>query len=255
MHSTQPSIAALGGCVALALALWLAGAQAELVDATLVASSEKQPLLEKYDPEVKVSGNVVVGVMIASAYNGLSENQLAISPGETLQESKVCLQITSRDGAYTSRNNYTVALANSEDSVKLPYESQYPNILAEYKEEGGLAVTATSGSCKQSGRDTYYLPHLWETQDLQRTSKPWSASIYINGFEATDVYYTFEKGKGEPRDCTYIEEGRHTVFNFICEVHVADIPKKVGSPLKLNILREVYGRELEPITIKVLAVR
>ncbi len=241
MHFTRTSIA-FSGCMVAGLLLSASGAHADLIRATLDGG-----LKENLDPEVKVSGGVIVGVMLASAYDGLSQDELAISPGVELDSGAICLQVSSRDGAYTSRNTYRLQdEATPDDSVELPYDSQYPDALADYDQERALAVSAMHGECGHSTQTTYYLPH-W-----QKETEAGNVAIYINGFEATDVYYSVADDQDDMHDCTYIEEGQHTAFNFVCEIHEKGaIFRGEKSAVKVTIHREVYGRSLDDITITI----
>jgi hypothetical protein len=218
---------------------------ADIVDAELQGS-----LLEHHAPEVKVSGNIIVGVMGASAYQALTSDLLAIRSPDT-GIATLCLKVTSRDGAYTSRNDYRSDTAPA--ILRLPYHSRMQDTLGRYASKPGyIAITATRGDCDISAPSDYYLPLAIDSDRGELTGGP--VSIYINGFDATDVYYRLTgAGDGEFTDCHYIEEGRHTAYNFSCEI--PELPSGTASPLTVEILREVYGRELEPLTINILATR
>jgi hypothetical protein len=231
---------------ALSLLLALPPLQgAEIIDAKLEGK-----LLEHHAPEVKVSGNVIVGVMAASAYQALADDLLAIHSPDT-GSTTLCLKVTSRDGSYTSRNDYTSDTAPA--ILRLPYESSIRQAMEQYTgRPGEIAITATRGDCQQSAPSDYYLPAVLDRGRGELGGGP--VSIYINGFDATDVYYRIvDTGDGEVRDCEYIEEGRHTAYNFSCQIPPAVADTTV--PVSIEIMREVYGRELQPLTIRILATR
>ncbi|MGD2055843.1 MAG: hypothetical protein PVJ15_03480 [Gammaproteobacteria bacterium] len=217
---------------------------AEVIDAVLDGAFH-----EKLEADVNVSGNIIVGVMFSSAHLGLTSDALAILPSGG-EATEICLKITSRDGTYTSENQFR-RTGNPQAILRLPYQSRYLEVLNNYsRDDGSVAITATSGSCTQSATGVYYLPvrldkrnQLPDAQDIR---------VYINGFDATDVSYQL-KGAADwlpARDCDYIEEGRHTAYNFSCEI--AEIPKNAATPVTVKILREVYGRELEPVQFSIL---
>ncbi len=217
---------------------------AEIIDATLDAG-----LMEKHEPEVKVSGNVIVGVMSSSANHGLMKNLLAVQSTAENAGRTLCLKVTSRDGIYTSTNKYS--LGSSLDAIiRLPYKSSYQSVINEYsRSKGDVAMTTAFGSCDQAATGDYYLPAKLNRKKQSLSSG--SISIYVNGFDATDV--SFELNKEDIfQDCEYIEEGRHTAYNFVCEIPKSLISKS-GYPLAVEISREAFGRELSQTTINIFA--
>ena len=228
----------------LAVLAHLLATQPAIGDEYLTASlvNENNKFHEVHEPEVNVSGNVIVGVMWASAHGALTEDSLGILPSETGDE-KVCLKVTSRNGAYVSRNEYSYNVA-AQRPIYLPYKSRMPEIIKGYEEhKGAIAVSATSGDCDNSANADYYLPaNLDKKKAKLETGK---LSIYINGFDATDIFYHIS-GTDDDQfvDCNYIEEGRHTAYNFSCEITSDHLSEP--DALEIKIFREVYGRELTP---------
>ena len=207
----------------------------------------KGEFIEHHSPEVSVSGNVIVGVMSATAGKALAENLLAIdsAAGNAID---VCLRITSRDGTYSSRNTYSST--STPPILRLPYDTQKEAVVAEYASVAGrIALTTARGDCENSVVSDYYLPGALDRSEGKLNHGP--LSIYINGFDATDVYYRIKNNKdSEVKDCLYIEDGRHTAFNFSCAI--GDVPSDFSNPMEVEVLREVYGRELTPITIRIV---
>jgi hypothetical protein len=205
---------------------------------------------EVHEPEVNVSGNVIVGVMTASVARAVLDNALGVR-NPALDGANVCLRVTSRDGAYRSENEYRVS-APADAPVQLPYRSGMKRILTEYAQRpGAIAVSVTRGSCAQSGSANFLVPSQLGRQGA--ALKTGDITLLINGFDATDVYYHVTgMPPTELRDCRYIEEGRRTAFNFICEIPAA-LLAAAGPPLRMEIVREVYGRELEPLEVELSA--
>ena len=233
-------LARMLGC-ALLLQLPLA-----LADGAIPATLDGNKLFETHDPEVKVSGNVIVGVMVAGAYQGLSKDLLGIRPPDA-GDKAVCLKVTSRDGAYMSENNYGVKISQS-DIVYLPYVSNLTSIVEEYSEPGSIAISATQGNCEQAATAAYFLPAL--LNEKRENLESGDLSIYINGFDATDVAYRIIESGTDLDDCDYIKEGRHTAYNFSCVIPRDKIPE--ADEITIEIAREVYGRELDSLTFRLL---
>ena len=202
-------------------------------------------------PEVNVSGNVIVGVMSTSMFGALTENTIGIQSSITGNK-KICLKVTSRDGSYMSQNELSVDVT-APTIIYLPYESNMRDIVKSYAETpGAIAVSATNGDCDHSATADFYLPAKLDQENA--TLKTHNLSIYINGFDATDVFYHIAGTDPDiTYDCHYIEEGRHTAYNFSCEIAGELLAE--SSLRDIQILREVYGRELKPVTIRLLSTR
>jgi len=126
----------------------------------------------------------------------------------------------------------------------LPYQSDMQKVIEGYEEhQGAIAVSATIGDCDHSAKADYYLPARLDKGNAKLDTG--NLSIYINGFDATDVFYQIAGSDSDgPIDCNYIEKGRHTAYNFSCEITGVQLDEP--GPLEIRILREVYGRELVP---------
>jgi hypothetical protein len=205
---------------------------------------------EVHEPEVNVSGNIIVGVMSTTALEGLRKDTIGIQALD-IDTDTVCLRVTSRDGSYLSQNEYTVDVSKPS-VVNLPYHTGMPDIIRHYTTDmGTIAVTATTGPCARAATAAYYLPTRLDRD--KGTLDTGNVSIYINGFDATDVFFQFTDGDDDEFfDCEYIEEGRHTAYNFSCQVPSERL--SASSTRTLEISREVYGRELEPVSIKLLSI-
>ncbi|MEA2081105.1 MAG: hypothetical protein U9P00_14900 [Pseudomonadota bacterium] len=211
----------------------------EFLEAKL--NNENNKFHEVHEPEVNVSGNVVVGVMSTSAGDALREDSLGIQSSET-GDKKICLKVTSRDGAYMSQNEYLVNVT-ALTPIYLPYQSDMKKIIGGYEQQGAIAVSATIGDCEHSAKAAFYLPAKLDKGNAKLNTG--NLSIYINGFDATDVFYHIAGSDSDQLiDCNYIEEGRHTAYNFSCEITGEQLDEP--GPLEIKILREVYGRELVP---------
>ncbi len=215
----------------LLLCLWTVASAQDTVSAELVSD----PFVESYEPEVSVSGNVVVGIMTTAAAAAIAKDQVAINATADAGDQRVCLKAASRDGIYTSRNVY--ALPGAAGNVRLPYRSKLNDVVDDYGEHE-IALSATVGDC-DSGASDYFL--LGTTAD----GEPGSAVMYLNSFGATDVFV--EIGD-EIEPCEYISEGRRTTFDFICSL---DISAGAGA-VPVTIIRERFGREQPSISLNVI---
>jgi hypothetical protein len=222
--------------------LWLSPAFAA-AQAPTAAELVTKEFFESYQPEVEVSGNVIVGVMTAAAATALAHNALAVIAAGADGERRLCLKAASRDGIYYSKNEYRLPAAAGQRDIPIPYQSKLDDVVSEYGNAGDIAVAATAGTCEAASAD-YYLVRSGETDGTQE------ALIYLNSFGATDVFYELGSAEGwlDPEPCDYISEGRRTTFDFFCTIPIT----ASREPMDIRILRERFGREQPSITIRVL---
>ncbi|MDH3441589.1 MAG: hypothetical protein OEM63_12600 [Gammaproteobacteria bacterium] len=114
---------------AMLLCLWSVASAQDTVSAELVSD----PFVESYEPEVLVSGNVVVGIMTTAAAAAIISDQVAVSASAEASGQRICLKAASRDGIYTSRNVYAVP-DGAAGNVRLPYRSKLANVVRDFGE-------------------------------------------------------------------------------------------------------------------------
>ena len=214
------------------LCLWSAVSAQDNVTAELVSD----PFIESYEPEVSVSGNVVVGIMTTAVAMAIVKDQIAITASTESGEQQLCLKAASRDGIYTSRNVYAVP-DGAAGNVRLPYRSKLADVVRDYGEHE-IALSATTGDC-DSGTSDYYL--LGSSADGEADT----AVMYLNSFGATDVFVEVADSI-EP--CEYISEGRRTTFDFICPLAVS----AGDGAVPVTIIRERFGREQPSISLRLI---
>lgn len=204
----------------------------EPVSAVLVSD----PFEESYEPEVSVSGNVVVGIMTTAVALAIARDQVAVSAASDAGGKQLCLKAASRDGIYTSRNVYAVP-EGAAGAVRLPYLSKLSDVVRDYGEHD-IALTATAGDC-DSGEADYFL--LGSTTDKGEST----AVMYVNSFGATDVFVEI----GDAIEtCEYISEGRRTTFDHICPLAV----RAGDGAVDVTIIRERFGREQPSVSLRLV---
>lgn len=217
---------------AILLCVWSVAPAQDTVSAELVSD----PFVENYEPEVSVSGNVVVGIMTTAAAAAITSDQVAVNASAEASGQRVCLKAASRDGIYTSRNLYAVP-DGAAGNVRLPYRSKLADVVGDYGEHE-IALSATVGDCDSGGSD-YVL--LGSTSNGESDS----AVMYLNSFGATDVFVEID---GEIEPCEYISEGRRTTFDFICTLNVS----AGNGAVPITIIRERFGREQPSISLRLI---
>lgn len=224
------------------LALFLpATAAAEAPDSAKLMTD---PLRESVQTEVSVSGNVIVGVMTLAAADAITENQIVVqwaadsADNANTEDKPICLRVASRDGIYTSRNDYAVPNGESRP-IHLPYVSNHAQRVKPYVTDHKIALAATKGDCNSGGSKFFLVSR-------QELTKPSEVVIYLNSFGATDVFYKLGKNDDEP--CEYVTEGRRTTYDYICNLGFVT----AGEELQVTISRERFGRGQPSIDIEIV---
>ena len=214
------------------LCSWSIASAQDTVSAELVSD----PFVESYEPEVSVSGNVVVGIMTTAVALAIADDQIAINATEESGGQQLCLKAASRDGIYTSRNVYAVP-DGAAGNVRLPYDSKLSDIVQNFGEDE-IALTATAGDCDSGAMDYYLLGSA-------AASEADKALMYVNSFGATDVFVEINEAI---ETCKYISEGRRTTFDFICPLDV----RAGDGAVPVKIIRERFGREQPSISLRLI---
>jgi len=218
-----------------------AGAQ-EILKATLV--EEEDSFLERYDPQVNVSGHVVVGVMAASAASRLATDELKLLPSELVvaRESRdVCLRVSSQDGVYATTAHYNLPAGAEKNAVHLPYPSKYKEVVGSFK-TNQVAISATAGSCSEPTND-------YVVVGAADDATPGSVHIYVNGMDATDVSARIKAGEtwNDANECRKVKAAQQRAYEYLCRI---DLPDDETAH-DVQILRERWGTPQPTVEIKV----
>ena len=200
----------------------------------------KGDFYERMNPDVDVSGSVLVGISTGDSFNGTDLKALAISATGSVDA--VCLTVQSIDGVYASRNEYTISSLNDMTiTVRLPYDqSAFLDELTRYR-DGELALAVYEGGCNQGKTDLRAIPvarlDALTTKDLR---------IYVNSLGATDVFVGVDQVEGHCRLVT----GRSTLFDHICDIDLA-LLKPSAEGHRVLIERERFGRVLPSTSVRI----
>ena len=194
---------------------------------------------EKINSEVDVSGHVIVGLMGSLAFQGIQQEQLVVSSSALGIGDSLCLKVSSRDGIYLLDGQYAVDHL-PEQQVQLDYPTTKAEMVNGFKQDT-VALSARLGACGSTTQH-YLLPHFAQ-------AVPKEVLLAINGFEATDVFFSIwsvDDGPVEEGVCDYIEHGRHTAYDYTCIVPLIG----ESSLYHIKIERELYGRELPTVELQ-----
>ncbi len=204
----------------------------------VAAELVSDPFVESYQPEVSVSGNVIVGVMTLAATQAILDDEISVNAIAADLPKQLCLKAASRDGIYTSKNVYQLPAAVT-GAVRLPYRSKLADVVDDYASDE-IALAATAGDCDSGSSDYYLLSSATSQADLD-------VVIYLNSFGATDVFYQVD---ADIEACDYISEGRRTTYDFICKMS----PPASDEGVPVTIIRERFGREQPSVQLRIIGV-
>lgn len=225
------------GIFQLSVGLLLLGGAARAAE-PVSAELLNDPFLETYQPEVAVSGNVIVGVMSGAAQAALLGDRLLVGIDEALAGKEVCVRTTSNDGVYSSRNLYR--LPEEAEQAHLPYTSGMDDVLSAYA-TGELAVSISQGSCESATGEAFLVAGSLDD------GGPQPVTVFLNGFGATDVFFALDDSD-ELTSCEYIEEGRRTTYDFFCTIG------EITGARPVTIVRERFGREQPEIRFELIGL-
>lgn len=202
--------------------------------------AEVKAFNENIRPEVAVSGTVVVGVAGLSAIDGKALDSAQVQLPTAIATDELCLRVTSRDGIYISDSVYALPSGAAGQLVRLPYKPASADGPPRSYEDTEIAMAATLGTCDTKTAD--YL--VVRADDAPLTT----IRLYLNAFGATDVFLSVG-GPAESLDCSYIDQGRRTTFDFWCDIPVTDISE---APLDVTIERERFGRAQPDVRLRLI---
>ena len=232
----------------------------------------KEGLKESYTDDVPVSGRVVAGVMLMGI---ASPGNMAIYPSGVSVGSRLCVQVTSRDGRYWAENNFRLTKRAAEDEqpkiieparlqydteyddekpkinepVRLQYDTEYEDELKGFKLDE-LAILSYTHDCGQS-RENSYFPAIRNGYSGEKNR----LRIYINSGRA-DSYVRVEnsiEGNNKSRMCRRFTEGRRTGYDTVCEIPLSS--DLTLNPLKIDIYRRKYDKNLPKESFEILLPR
>ncbi|PLX59915.1 hypothetical protein [Sedimenticola selenatireducens] len=227
--------------VIIALGLLSGVTNADVLVATL-DDPNKEGLKESYTDDVPVSGRVVAGVMLMGMANS---GNMVIYPSGVEAGSRVCVQVTSRDGRYWAENNFLLPSNTADDEqpkinepVSLQYDTEYEDELKGFKLDE-LAILSYTHDCDHS-RENSYFPATRNGFSGEKKR----LRIYINSGRA-DSYVRVEnpiEGNNKSRMCRRFTEGRRTGYDTVCEIPWSS--NLTLKPLKVDIYRRKYDKNL-----------
>ncbi len=227
---------ALGSLTLSAIGLWSGVSLAAPVQELRLA---QEAFTESYASNVPVSGRILVGVVYASP--NLSGN-LAVRVPQVDLDQPICLKVHSRDGSYSSENEYRMAAAAEAELYSVEYPSKHTDVLNKLSADE-MAMVAVPGSCEQSNSiQQVYLSY--------RGEEPGGKVYVFANSGRSDVFMQLQLDSGNQNHrCQAIKQGVRTGYDTLCEIDPALL--RDGSNA-ITLVRRQAGRMLPPVKFELV---
>jgi hypothetical protein len=199
----------------------------------------KEIFSEQYSSNVPVSGRVIAGLMLSQSQ---SANIFSIYMPKS-EKKFFCLRVLSRDGTYSSTNQYLLESNTTGDFLQADYPTKYADLLSKYSETE-LAVLAYTGKCEANKVTDI----LVSTRGSQADSK--DAMILVSSGRS-DVFLNIPLKVGGKKTikCKRIEDGKRTGYDTSCKVNLSLLTTGTN---ELSLLRRKSGRMLPSVKFNLL---
>jgi hypothetical protein len=203
---------------------------------------------EHLNPDVKVSGRILVGVLAAreNAASPSSEPLLLLPERGVGGVQSICLQTVSRDGRYYSEGILPgAALAGARGLVRVRFKTQHGVLLKGLRRDE-LAILAAAGDC---GANIDAIPRVFVVDRAEAPASSASKILVLLNSERldTEAVYAGADGREIRTRCIPIEDGRRTAFDTVCE-----LPPPRAAETDVRIERRRYERRLNPLVFRLV---
>jgi hypothetical protein len=207
----------------------------------------KIQLTEQFSEEVRVSGRILVGALVArkpgthlvSKPIGMAIGPVAGAAGP------ICLQWTSRDGRYYAESRVQGLDAGGRP-VLLTFDTAHEPLLNRLQRDD-LALLAFSGDCA-GGVQSKELKVFAIDRNKEKDGKLDGIDIVLNSERSdTVIRYADSAGNQIAAPCRRIEEKRRTSFDTVCELRAP-----LAETTKVTVERRRYERKLPALTVTLL---
>ena len=209
---------------------------------------DEESFVEKYDPNVNVSGQIRAGFMLTSDAEKVQlDNMYVYFTQATGKKGEiVCFRLASRDGVYSAKWQFTLVEA-LKNAILVAIPTKKRGELAHYPANALVAIATLGLDCRDKKR--VYLPTSWGLKQHDRDSEEQNMRIYLNS-DATEtalkvhIKDSAKKNAVVPSSCSKIPSTEQTVaFDTICDFA---LPQQ--STLRIiGVKRENFGNDLDGI--------
>ncbi|MBK7806936.1 MAG: hypothetical protein IPJ51_11605 [Saprospiraceae bacterium] len=195
-----------------------------------------KPNWEVWYDKVPVSGDIRVGLMNEFSNSKINPSNFHVEI-PTQKASKLCVEISSKDGRYEASLEYDISNMSPGNQVfNLP--SSYQEKLSKFEKKDIAILSKAAQSCSSEDYNIYV--SSWSNTNAQQDS----IYLLVNSENITKFSITNLNGSTEELDCKKLKTNSHIAFNCLCSIPKKYISKsstfalvqrvKVGSTRKVN---------------------
>ncbi len=206
---------------------------------------EKAPFQERVSEYSKVSGDIVMGVMLTGDEASGREPSIVtgVAPDWTDSgaASSVCVRLVTKDGRYEAENTYLIEPGYSGAEAPFPYEGDQADLLAERP----AVALVKAGRC--GDRSDTFIPVLWKAEP---GAQPRTLRVYVNS-AGNPVSIAWGRSADAIADCADVTELTGLKYTARCDVSLDKLPSDAPARLTLFVARsnseEVFEIRVLPI--------
>lgn len=225
-----------------------ARAQTAPAEKPLIAHLDGDAFKEALKDEAPVAGADIVGLIVQSSHDNSDARKLYVrNPARSI--SKVCVEITTLNGAYVASNTYLMPKAARGAYVEIPFNASrplgtsHPEFFSSTLVQS-LAVLTRTGAC--TDRSPALLPTAWGRPASSDTRL--SITLAVQSGRATMSVLAKSPGETDGT-CQSLTQGRRTAFDTLCTVQV---PQQGPAEVELSLQRCAFDDCSGPLTVKVV---
>lgn len=195
-----------------------------------------KPNWEVWYDKVPVSGDIRVGLMNEFSNSKINPSSFQVEI-PTQKATKLCVEISSKDGRYEATLEYDISNVSSGTQVfNLP--TSYQEKLSKFEKKDIAILSKGAQSC--TSEDYHIYVSSWSKTKVQQDS----IYLMVNSESITKFSITNANGITEELNCKKLKTNAHIAFNCLCSIPKKSITKsstyalvqrvKVGSTRKVN---------------------
>ncbi len=206
---------------------------------------EKAPFQERVSEYSRVSGDIVMGIMLTSDEASAREPSIVTGVAREWTESgaasPVCVRLVTKDGRYEAENTYLIEPGYAGTRAPFPYEGKQADLLAERP----AVAMVKAGRC--GDRSDTFIPVLWKAEP---GAQPKNLRVYVNS-AGNPVSIAWGRGADAIRNCVDVTELTGLKYTARCDVSLDELPSDAPVRLTLFVARsnseEVFDIRILPI--------
>jgi len=193
----------------------------------VVLAEPLQPLHfhESTNPEGKIYSSTRGGLLIDAFNRPESLESLFVRLPASIEDSRLCLNLVTRDGGYRARMEFDLVEV-SQEFVELAYPTRFQRELLEPIQPYLAALASLGEDC--AAADRLYVPIAWRRPEVVR-----ELHVLINaGNIGARVLVPTQDGERRVFPCEIIPDHPSIAFEQVCKIHISSELDLLGTEIE-----------------------